>query len=351
MKKYFRAIALFAVLGVTVFGTIQANAQSTGLGINPRLDFSIAAGKTQTGTFYLSNLNKTLPAKVELSVVDFTAKDETGTPSLQLREDAPQTPWSLKPFIKAPDTVELNPGESKNVPFTIKIPEGQGAGSYYSAIKYDPVVGDDSSSTVISGAPTQLVFVTVPGKATELLSLDKFGAYSLKDNDDIGSYKSFFVSSQPKYLAYTVKNSGNVAENPGGSILIKNLFGKTVKTIGDINPKKNLALIDQTRRFDICITPGEKEPEEGASRSTKIITCENPGLLPGIYKAQLSAFYGINGSSTQEINATATFWYMPWWFIGVIVAFLAVLAFVIFKVRQNLVGVTSHRREKKNKRK
>lgn len=351
MKRYFRALALFAVLGVTVFGTVHTNAQSTGLAINPRLDFNIRPGQSQSGSLYLNNLNRTLPAKVDLNIVDFKSQDETGTPSLQLQENAPQTPWSLKPFITAPKSVELAPGESKYVPFTIKIPEGQGAGSYYSAIKYDPAVGGNGNeNVVISGAPTQLVFVTVPGKATELMNLEKFGAYTLGEKKNIGEYKSLFVSSQPQQLAYTLKNAGNVAESPTGSIVIKNILGKTVRTIENANPKKNLALIDQTRRFDVCIQSQTEEVEE-SGRKTKVETCKDPGLLPGIYKAQLSAFYGINGSNTQEINATATFWYMPWWFIGVIVALLAVLAFAIFKVRQNLIGVTSHRRDKKNKRK
>ena len=350
MKKYIRAIAVLAVVGITAFANIQVNAQSTGLAINPRLDFSIRPGESQSASFYLSNLNKELPAKVQLNVTDFKASGETGIPSLITREDAPQTPWSLKPFLDAPKIVELEPGESKYVPVTIKIPQGQGAGSYYSAVKYDPVLGDGSEAVVISGAPTQLLFVTVPGKATELMNLEKFGTYELPDKQQVGKYKSLFVSSQPQRFAYTLKNAGNVAESPVGSIVIKNIFGKTVKTIEDANPGKNLALIDQTRRFDVCITSETKEVKDGEKKE-KVTSCKAPGLFPGVYKAQLSIFYGINGSSTQEINTTSTFWYLPWWFIGVIVAILAMLAFVIFKVRQNLIGVTSHRRDRKNKRK
>ena len=38
-------------------------------------------------------------------------------------------------------------------------------------------------------------------------------------------------------------------------------------------------------------------------------------------------YYGQNGNNTQEIAGTATFWYLPWWFI---ILFLIVLALVLF---------------------
>ncbi len=227
----------------------------------------------------------------------------------------------------------------------MRIPEGQGAGSYYSAIKYDPEIGESGDENVmISGAPTQLIFVTVPGKATELMELKKFGTYNIKDKETDGKFQSLWAT-QPKKLAYLLHNSGNVAESPSGSIVIKNIFGKQVKTIDNANPKKNLALIDQTRRFEVCFASETKEVEQDG-RKTKVETCKDQKFLPGMYKAHMSLFYGINGSSTQEINAVATFWYLPWWFIGVIVAIIAALAFVIYKVRNKLVGSTKHRRKR-----
>jgi hypothetical protein len=345
MKKIFQLVAVLSLFVATAFVGSQVNAQSTGLGVNPRKDLTVYPGKSVSDQLYVSNLNKNVPAKVNLNIVDFKSSGETGTPALQLQENAPQTPWSLKPFITLPKTIELAPGESKYVPFSVRIPEGQGAGSYYSAIKYDPQPGEGSDTVVISGAPSQLVFVTVPGKATELMNLKKFGGYDVKEGQENGNFKSLYVSSQPLKLAYLLQNAGNVAESPSGSIQVKNIFGKQVKFIKNANPRENLALIDQTRRFEVCIESETKEVEQDG-RKTKVESCKNPKLLPGIYKAQMSLFYGINGSNTQEINATATIWYMPLWFIGVILVFLALLAFAIFKVRQKLIGTKSHKRGK-----
>lgn len=347
MKKVFQLVAVLSLFVATGFLGAHTNAQSTGLGVNPRKDLTVYPGKSASDQLYISNLNKSLPAKVSLNIVDFKSSGETGTPALQLKEDAPQTPWSLKPFITLPKTVDLAPGESKYIPFSVRIPEGQGAGSYYSAIKYDPQPGEGSETVVISGAPSQLLFVTVPGKATELMNLKKFGAYSIKEGQENGSFKSLWVSKQPDRLAYLLQNAGNVAESPSGSIQIKNILGKQVKFIKNANPRENLALIDQTRRFEVCLETQTKEVEQDG-RKNKVETCKEAGLLPGIYKANMSLFYGINGSNTQEINATATIWYMPWWFIGVILLILAAIAFAIFKIRQKLIGTTSHKR--KNKR-
>lgn len=345
MKKVIQVVAALSLVVVSVFAIANVNAQSTGLAVNPRKDVMVYPGKSESDQLYISNLNKEVPATVSLSVIDFKASGETGTPALELREDAPQTPWSLKPFITLPKTVELGPGESKYVPFSIRIPEGQGAGSYYSAIKYDPEVAEGGDeNVVISGAPTQLVFVTVPGKATELMELKKFGTYSIKDNEESGKFQALWAT-QPKKLAYLLHNTGNVAESPRGSIVIKNIFGKRVKTIKNANPKDNLALIDQTRRFEVCFETETKKVEQDG-RTTEVESCKNPKLLPGMYKADMSLFYGINGSSTQEINAVATFWYLPWWFVAVVVVLLAALAFVIYKVRAKLVGTVTHRRKR-----
>jgi hypothetical protein len=347
MKKFIRLTATLALFAVAVFAISQnsVTAQSTGLRINPRADLTVKPSETQTGSLLVANLNKDVAITVGLSVVDFKSVDETGTAAPILEENAEPTAWSLKPFITVPTSVELKPGETKYVPYSVRIPQGQGAGSYYSAIKYDPQPTDEQSTVVLTGAPMQLVFVTVPGKATELLSLKDFGAYKIKDGETNGTFASIFVGGQPQRLAYLLKNSGNVAENPKGGVIIKNIFGKEVRSIENANPKNNLALIDQTRRFETCIE-GSIEEVEQDGRTIKLERCVDPGLLPGMYTAELSLFYGINGNSTQEINAVSTFWYLPWWFLGLVLGLLAILAFVILIVRKRLLGRSFHRRKR-----
>lgn len=348
MRRVISFAAVLAVLAVTVLATSGAPrvyAQSTGLAITPRYDVNIDAGNEQSGTLYVSNLNKNVPLKARLMVIDFQSKGETGTPALNLDETANPTPWSLRPFLSLPETITVDPGAEQYVPFTIKIPANQGAGTYYSAIRYVSENEANGGNVAISASGATLMFITVPGRATELMHLKKFGAYNLKDDQEIGKYQSLFVSQQPKRLAFHAENVGNVAENPRGSVIIKNIFGKTVKTIDNINPKNNLALI-QERRFDICLNPKDKEVNEDG-RKTRIETCESIGLWPGMYTATLSAYYGINGSNTQEIATKATFWYLPAWSLAVIAVIIALIAFVVYKVRRSFKGAAKrHKRSK-----
>ncbi len=346
MKKGIQIFAVLAVLVVTAFTVNYAQAQSTGLGINPRKDYTVAAGKSVSDTLYLSNLNQNVPIKVSLTIVDFESADETGTPSLLIAEDAEQPAWSLRPFLNIPETVELGPGESKYVPFSISIPENQGAGSYYSAIKYDPQGINDAGNLTVSGAPTQLVFATVPGNATQLLNLKNFGAYSLSPGQSVGAYKSLFVGETPSRLAFTLENRGNVAESPSGSIIIKDIFGRQVHIIRDANPKRSAALIGQTRRFDVCIDSATERARNEDGSVTDASVCRDVSFWPGIYTAELSLFYGLNGSSTQEISAKTVFWYMPWWFIGVLVLVIAAIAGLIIYIRKRLTGTKRHVRKR-----
>lgn len=350
MRKIVSLVAVVAVLAITVFATSNlqvVQAQSTGLAITPRFDLSMEAGTEQSDTLRLTNLNKDVPLKARLSIVDFKSKDETGTPALNLDESTEPESWSLKPFLSIPERIELAPNETKYIPFTIRIPKSQGAGTYYSAIRYVSENDNEGGNVAISASGATLMFITVPGKATELMYLKKFGGYSLPDNKQIGKYQSLFIGEQPKRLAFHMENVGNVAEKPAGSVIIKNIFGKTVKTIDNVNPKGNLALIGQERRFDVCINLVEKGVNEDGEK-TKVESCNAPGFWPGMYTATLAAYYGINGSNTQEVAAKATFWYLPGWFLAVLAALVAAIAFVVYMVRRSFKGsVKRHKRAKK----
>ncbi len=84
-------------------------------------------------------------------------------PKLFQPNSAPQTPWSLKPYITLPDSVTVEPGKSKLIPFTLKFPSGVGAGSYYSAVEYAAISGNDQEKVNVAASSASLIFVTVPG--------------------------------------------------------------------------------------------------------------------------------------------------------------------------------------------
>jgi hypothetical protein len=320
---------------------------SSGLSIEPRKNYTISPGQTVTDKLTISNLDQSSGLGLSLKMIDFTYTDQSGTPKLFLASNAPQTPWSLKPYTTLPKSLTIGPGASQTINYSITMPKNIGAGSYYSAIIYQS--GEANGGNVGLGASgVTLVFVTVPGTVNENLQLKKFGAYESTDNGVTGSYV-YLATSSPQMMAYTLKNSGNSTEAPAGSITLKNMFGKTINTISATNLTQSLALIGQTRIFTTCI-------ESKASEVTKLggttvdntgqTTCVDPHLTPGLYTAKLDIFYGQNGNQTHEITATAHFWYLPWWLIITLLIVLALVGFGIWKLQRkfkSLVrGTTYH---------
>lgn len=337
-------VAVAALLMLTPPQVAQA-ASSSALSIPPKKSYVIEPGKSVKDTLTIRNLDNTAKLELSLRLVDFTYEDNTtanngGTARLMLDPQAPQTTWSLKPFATLQNTLTIEPGSSKTIPFKVTIPSNQGAGSYYSAIMYS-TGAPDGGNVGLAASGVTLVFVNVPGKVKESLELQKFGAYS----DTEGGFE-YFAVNQPHFMAYTLKNSGNVAESPVGAITIKGMFGQKYE-IDNINPNGSLALIGQTRTFTSCIKYKDDAKDNSATKE-----CVDPGFWPGLYTATIDLFYGQNGNQTQEIVKTAHFWYLPWWFIITSIAVIVYLTYQIWKltnkIRNRLYGPRlkkiSHRR-------
>ncbi|HEU4914658.1 MAG TPA: hypothetical protein VFT16_04640 [Candidatus Saccharimonadales bacterium] len=336
MKRLARVVALL-IAATTLIATVSVSAASNGLGISPRKDYSVQPGKTISDTLYISNLSLTQDLQVNMRVIDFGAQDETGAPALQLDDTASETPWSLKPFIKLPSEVKIAAGKSANVPISVAIPANQGAGSYYSAIEYTAVNPETKQKVNISAATASLVFVTVPGEAKEQLILKQFGTWHSNAEQTDGTFKGMFFGS-PKEFAYRLQNNGNVAEQPSGSMVIKDMFGRTAVEVQDANPKRQLVLIGQTRRIQTCIKTSVLNSQDPNSQSAKQNVCDDPGLLPGRYTAQIALFYGLNGNNTQQIVASTSFWYLPWWSIVGFLGLVIVIVLLVWLIRRAFGG-------------
>lgn len=323
--------AVIATASVLALPTNQASAvSSAALSITPKKNYTIEPGKSVKDKLIVRNLDAQIPLHLSLRVVDFTFNDDSGTPKLMLAQDAPQTTWSLKPFMNVPNTVTIPPNSTKSLDMNIAIPAGHGAGSYYSAIVYSAGAGDgDTGNVGLNASGVSLVFVQIPGKVNEDLKPEKFGAYTYGKDGGKPGYM-FIATDMPKMMAYTLKNNGNVTEAPVGTIKLKSMFGKEY-TINDVNPNKSLALIGQTRTYTSCIKLKAKDVDFKGKKAQATV-CEDPGLWPGMYTATLDIFYGQNGNNTQEIVKTAVFWYLPWWFILIVTVVLLIVAFYVWKI-------------------
>lgn len=318
-------LAATMAVGAIVLPATMADAQgSAALSITPRKNYTIEPGKGVEDTLTIRNLDQERELNLSLRAVDFTFTDDGGTPKLMLAEDAPQTTWSLKPFLTLPENVTVEPGGSATVDIGVDIPQNQGAGSFYSAIVYSSGASE-GGQVGLSASGVTLAFVTIPGEVNEQLTLEKLGTY----NTETKKYKRFNLD-MPHRIAYTLNNQGNVVEAPAGSITLRDIFGRET-TINDINPNGSLALIGQTRTFESCVLLANEEMNFSGSRQ-EATTCVNPKLWPGFYRVELNAFYGQNGNLTQELSGKSWFIYAPWWFILAVIAIVAYLTFRIWRI-------------------
>jgi hypothetical protein len=331
MKRFFSYVSAVLTLLVVTVSTLPASAATTpastsssALSITPRKNYIIQPGDTVTDKLIIGNLDSTADLNISLRMIDFTFTNQSGTPKLFLADNAPQTAWSLKPFTTLPKTVVVPAGGSKTINYTITIPKSLGAGSYYSAIIYQ-AGGANGGNVALNASGVTLAFVSVPGTVKEAMSLQKFGAYNSETDGNTGSFVFIDTNEQPKTIAYTLKNEGNVFESPAGSIVLKDMFGHQVANMAT-NPSSSLSLLGQTRLYATCIKTVQQKikAEGGTSKNT---SCINPGLKPGRYTAKLDVFYGQNGNQTHEITGTATFWYLPWWFIASVVICLVFVGY------------------------
>ena len=323
-------VALALTLTVLSVPPESASAQSSALSIAPRKDYVIESGKTINDKLTIRNIDRANDLNLYLQVVDFTYQDDSGTPKLLLNGDAEPTPWSLKKFITIPEMVNVKAGGSASVDFKIKVPSQVGAGGYYSAIVYSTSAPSGGNLGLAASGVT-LAFVNVPGQMNEDLKIQKFGSYDSKTK----SYR-YLNFSEPMNMAYTVVNNGNVFEAPAGTITLKSMFGQTYN-IDNINTNKSLALIKQERTFQACIkTAAQKVDFQGSSAEAN--SCVGAGLWPGLYTASIDLFYGQNGNTTKEITKIAYFWYLPLWFIVIVVIVALALAFYIWRLVVMLRG-------------
>lgn len=349
--KRFTSIVIAAIAVLVVSATLSAqpaSAKSASLSIVPKKNYTIEPGKTANDTLTVRNLDAKEPLELTLRVVDFTFTNDGGAPQLMLKDDAPLTTWSLKPFLTLPETVTIPPKSSKTLDMSVSIPAGHGAGSYYSAIVYSSGAPGAGGNVGLNASGVTLVFTTIPGKVNEDLKLERFGAYNAATSDKEAGYV-FVTTKEPEVMAYTLKNNGNVTESPVGSITIKNMFGQS-RTINNVNPSESLALIGQSRTFTSCIKLKSEEVNFNGSKSEST-SCTSPGLWPGYYSATLDLFYGQNGNRTQEIGGKASFWYLPAWFIFIVLILLLAVAYVVWRIVRAVRGKLYGTQKKKSSRK
>jgi hypothetical protein len=239
----------------------------------------------------------------EALVEDFSVEGTEG--AVSVREDPNPKAFS-KWFSISPTTFELKPNETKNIKFTITVPNDGEPGGHFASVLFQPkaIGSNNATGAQVLQRVGALVLMTVSGAVTEKGSVIKLSPknysgsweeikneeaksviYSPRDENLNNEKTQSFFNEGPVGFDLVLKNEGNVFYKPKGTMTIYNIFGRKVDEI-TIEPKN--------------VFPG------GERRITVIWPKKN---LWGVrYTAKVVTIYG---SKSQTMTAETSFWAFP----------------------------------------
>lgn len=221
---------------------------------------------------------------------EFTAQDnESGSPKFLSAEDK----TGLSQWLSFQNKEIIVPARSYvEIPFSVTIPSGTPAGSYFAAI----TVGETPSEIVATNGATvqaetaSLIFLTVTGETALAGALLDFQIEPDDNNQILGSYQ------------FRIQNQGNVYFAPQATITLKDIFGRTILTI-NANEQAGRILPKSTRSFNG--TFGEETEKKFLEILKKQLALFTAGPITARLEIRL-------GENTSPLFASKTFVYLPW---------------------------------------
>ena len=291
------AISAFLIIFGGLVAPFQAHAQTSNAGGQaleigpPLLNISGDPGQVIKATISLRDVTDG-DLIVNNQINDFVAGGEDGTPKIILNADTSATdPYSIRQWITPVPQMLLKSKEIRVIPITITIPKNASPGGYYGVVRFTgtpPQLKDSGVSLAASlGA---LIILRVNGNAKESLSVEQFFANT--NNQPTSTTPISLFESAPITFVERIKNSGNVHEEPAGQVVVTDMFGKKVVTLG-VNQPVHDVLPGSIRRF------------ESSLDSTNI----GSRILFGLYHAKLEVTYGTN---KQTLTSEISFWVIPY---------------------------------------
>lgn len=319
-------LSLAAVTAVLLFAaTTSVHSQEqqpanggSGLSISPtRFALTPEAGSTDVITITVKNVTG---AAITANPVinDFTSDNDTGTPQIVVDETRDDLP-SIKPFFKQLDSFVIQPGESVTKDFNIEIPSDTPAGGYYGLLRFlatpEGVSGPEDGQVALTASLGSIVLIEIPGDITELVQAQGFFFYRK-------NVAGTFFTSTPEQLGVQIRNQGNGFIQPFGTVTVKNPLGKQIMQyeLNNITPRGNIL-----------------------PNSTRVFRDDLTGItLPGRYVSSADVSFG-NGS--QVLTIKDSFWYLPYWFLGVLLLLILLAVYAGFVIRRKVVTGTFKRKK------
>ncbi len=300
MLKKLLIVCSILFISLLAFNHTKA-ADSSGLVISPPLKEL----ETTKGGIFSDNIKITNPTAsvltIGVTIQDFAAQDEEGG-QIFLDPATDNQNFSLAKWVSIDNNnFSLNPSETKEIKYTVKVPENAEPGGHYGVIFFSPQAQNTTSiagsGTVVVPKVGTLLLVSVPG---DIKFQGKIATFSTN--------KKLYLDSK-NFVDFLTRfeNLSSVHVKPQGVITIKNAFGKSVAEL-TVNEKNGNVLPNSIRKFQ-----NEWEKKYGF----------------GWYKADLKLVYG----NAQTVTANLLFWIIPWKETAGAVVILIVLIYIVAHIR------------------
>ena len=302
-------ISIISLLIIIILFNIKPilaqNSNNIALTITPPLiKINMNPGETWSSSIKIIN-NNAQKLTVYTQVLDFKGDDKGGVKFIKdYNNELSKNERShlLSQWIEInQEPINLEPYQSNDIFFTIKVPEQAEPGGHYAAILTGTKATkkiEEGSSIGISSMLTSLIMLKINGEINEKGRIEEFS-----------TDKKFYQTPE---IDFTVRfaNLGNVHLQPQGEIIIYNFLGKVKKTI-PINQKSDFGnvLPDNTRKWQFNWKG------------------ENSLLDMGRFKADLVLTFG--EEAKQNSFQTLYFWVIN---LKPILIILSILLFFLFLI-------------------
>lgn len=305
-------LASIAVLAV-LFVAQQAGGQEApgrGLSISPlTFEFRVDPGQEVSDEVRVFN-SGTEPIFASIQIEDTTPTGERGQAVIG---EAGSTTYSIATWTEVEsEVVEVQPGEQRVIPFTLRVPENAEPGGHYGALTVENLPGGiDSGGAGVTFAQkvAALMLVNVSGDVEEELTLTDF-FISVEQTKFRYDWIPTNWILDPENVTFVLRfeNTGSVHEKPAGFVTVTNSLGNELAKIP----------LDQRN-----VLPGSARILE--------IEWQPEALTIGKIRAEVNAIYG---SRNEPLFGAAEFWVVPVatlgpWVIGILVALI--LGFLLRK--------------------
>lgn len=293
------ALAFVLVLTVLIQTSLSQEApDQVTISISPQsLDIAITPGESTSNVFRLTNASEET-ITVDTTPKNFLPRGVEG--AIDLTED--DTPYSLASWISVSPSSEIviEPRQSIDYTVTIDAPENAEPGGHFGSVVFRTIPSaSEGGGAVISQEVAPVILVRIPGDVDESGQITRFtAAKKIWTNESAVDFELLF------------ENTGSVHYQPSGQIVLRNLFGREVDRI--------------TLEGRNVIPNAERLLES---------SWEDYGFRFGYYSAEATL---VHGSDNQITNASTNFWIVPVQQVIPIVAAIAILGFVAYRMRHRL---------------